>query len=108
MTFSDILEFLLQKINKNKVQQKFKLIGREKTTSISCCEFSTLYTKILYDVILKILTELIGFCFKGGDGEFIKVDGHGANWTKERRSREVDFPKSTVGIRRCKTTLLGT
>ena len=75
---------------------KWSRNGRGKTTSISCFEFSTLHAKIPYDAILNIFTELIVFYFKGGDGEFRFVDGHGAKKTKKRRSEEVDFAKSTL------------
>lgn len=51
-------------------------------SSISCFDFSTLYKKIPLDKLLKGFNELVDFCFKGGDRQFIFVDGHGDKWRK--------------------------
>ena len=49
------------------------------------------YPLIHYIYTLYILTELIGFYFKGGDEKFITVYVHGAKWAKERRSEVAVF-----------------
>ena len=60
--------------------------GRGKATSVSYFDFSTLYTKILHAKLLKVLNELIDFCFRGGDGEFISGHSHGDICAKNRSS----------------------
>ena len=50
------------------------LNGRNKATSISCFDFSTLYTNISCGKLVRDLNEHIGFCFKGRSGQFIVVN----------------------------------
>ena len=45
-----------------------------------------MYTNIPQDKLFMVGNELIGFCFKGGDGRFIYPTSHGAKWVKERGS----------------------
>ena len=49
----------------------------KKATSISCFDFSNLYTEIRHDKIFTVCNEMTGFCVKVKDGEFISADDHG-------------------------------
>ena len=82
--------------NQHVIDALDKLNARGKATSILCFGVSTLYAKIPYDKLLKAFNELIDFCFKGGDGEFIYVDGQRAIWTKHERSGFINFTKSNL------------
>lgn len=53
-----------------------------------------MYTNIPQDKLFMVGNELIGFCFKGGNGRFIYPTSHGAKWVKERGSSIAVFPKS--------------
>ena len=46
--------------------------------------------------LFKVLSKLIKFGFKGGDGEFKSVDGQGVNWFKNRASGFSVFNKSNL------------
>ena len=72
-----------------------KLNGGGKATSIILI-FSTLYTKIPYDKLLKALKKLIAFCFKGWDGGMASAGSQDAKWGKEKRSRVVAFTKNIL------------
>ena len=69
---------------------------RGKTTSISCFDISTLYTKIPHDKLLKVLNELIYFCFRQGNEECISADDHGAKSANGRRSEFLILAKSDL------------
>ena len=43
------------------------LSNRGKGTSISYFDFSTLYTTIPHDKLMKVLFEIVDFCFKGSE-----------------------------------------
>ena len=91
--------------NQHVIDALDKLNARGKATSILCFGVSTLYAKIPYDKLLKAFNELIDFCFKGGDGEFIYVDGQRAIWTKHERSGFINFTKSNLKKAAKKATL---
>ena len=79
--FSDIKSFWTILNNQLVIDTIDKLNGRGKASSISCFDFSTLYTKVLHNKSLMVLNELIHFYFRGEDGEFISLDSHGGKWT---------------------------
>ena len=94
--FSDVNSFWSILNNQPVTDALNKGDSRGKATSISCFDFSTLHTKIPFDKLLKVFNELIDFCFKGGNDEFISVYGHGAKWEKERRLGFVVFTKNNL------------
>ena len=47
-------------------------------TSFSSFIFSTLYTNISHNKLLKVLCELTDFCFKAKKGDYTTVDKYGA------------------------------
>ena len=69
---------------------------RKKANSVTCFDFSTLYTKIPHAKLLKVLNELIDFCFKGGDKEYISVDRYGAKWVSQEKRGCVMFTKTSL------------
>ena len=48
-----------------------------KANCISTFDFSTLYTKIPHEKLLKVMNELTDVCFQGGDREFLSVTKSG-------------------------------
>ena len=74
-----------------------KLNDRNKASSVSCFDFSTLYTKIPHSKLVKVLHELVDFCFKGGNAEFIAVNQYRAYWTNQKKSSDAfTFSKASL------------
>ena len=65
------------------------LNGRNKETSITGYDFSTIYPKILHGKLMRILNEHVDFCFKVSDGEFIVVEGFGAQWSSKQKAGSI-------------------
>ena len=63
--------------------------------SVASFDFSTLYTNIPHNKLLKVLNELVDFCFKGGGKEFIQVKQFGAVWTDDNNQANI-FSKSSL------------
>ena len=82
--------------NKPVINSINNLNKRSKASSISCFDFSTLYTNIPHDKLIKVMRELIEFCFKGGNKRIIKVDRYGASWVTEEKSSSVYFSKNRL------------
>ena len=51
-----------------------KLNKREK--AISICDFSTLYTELLFYKLLIVLNNLADFCFGRGENKYITISGN--------------------------------
>ena len=72
-------------INKNK-----------RAKSIATYDFSTLYTNIPHDKLIKRLSSLIDFVFQGGDKNYIRISQRGdAFWGKKLKGK-VGFTKSAL------------
>ena len=69
---------------------------RCKASSITCFDFLTLYTKIPHEQLLKVLNDMIDFCFKGGNHQFISVTKFGAKWVGQNRPGATIFTKSSL------------
>ena len=61
------------------------LNGGNKAISITCCDFSFLYTNIFHGKLMRIPNETIDFCFKSRDGEFIVLDRYRAQWRSRQK-----------------------
>ena len=46
---------------------------KKNAKSISTFDFSTLYTKLPHDKLIKSLKDIISFVFEGGDKPYIKI-----------------------------------
>ena len=71
--------------NTEPVLDIIKNINRKKgAKSIATYDFSTLYTKLPHDKLIKELHKLIDFVFEGGDRKYIKINKWGkASWGKK-------------------------
>ena len=72
------------------------LNNRGKARSISCFDFSTLYTTILCDKLIKVLFEIIYFCFKGDDKQFITVSKFDARWINNEKQLSIILSQSSL------------
>ena len=61
--FSGINTFWTILNNRPVIDNIKKLNKRNKANSITCFDFSTLYTNIPHNKLIKVLNELIDFCF---------------------------------------------
>ena len=73
-----------------------KINSRNKASSVTTYDFSTLYTKIPHDKLNDVLNKLIDFCFDGGECKFIAINKYGAKWVQNKSSCNVCFDKLTL------------
>ena len=72
-----------------------KINGKVAAKHISCFDFSTLYTNIPHDKLIKKLNELVDFAYKGGDRNNICFNGNGsAYWG--RKAKKKSFSNSSL------------
>ena len=64
---------------------------RTTTASISSFNFSTLYTNISHNTLLKVLCELTDFCFKANKEDFKTVDKYSVKWKTQDKGSSVTF-----------------
>ena len=82
--FSGVNSFWTVLNNEPVIREIDKLNKRSKAETITTFDFSTLYTKITHDKLLKVLNELTDFCFDGGLGNFIVVNKYSASWASSK------------------------
>ena len=76
------------------IEKLSKLNERKKALNVSTYDFSTLYTKLPHDELIKNLDEVVDFAFKGGkkkiDGnrKYLTVRGSYAYWTKKQHGKD--------------------
>ena len=85
--------------NPDPVLASIKRINRKKgAKSIATYDFSTLYTKLPHDKLVKELIKLIDFCFNGGNKEYIKINNWGkASWGKKTKDSK-GFTKNSLKV----------
>ena len=85
--------------NPDPVLTSIKRINRKKSAkSIATYDFSTLYTKLPHDKLVKELLKLIDFCFNGGNKKYIKINNWGkASWGKKTKD-SVGFTKNSLKV----------
>ena len=67
--------------------------------SISTFDFSTLYTKLPHDKLKYVLHHITDFCWKGCSGYKIRVNDHGAYWSKgmgKNKDKDFEFTQDQV------------
>ncbi len=70
---------------------------RKNAKSISTFDFSTLYTKIPHDKLIKELTEVIDFVFDAGNCKYIAISKHEkAYWSKTKPKSSVSFTQNSL------------
>ena len=81
--FSGVKSFWVVQNNQPVIDAIHKINNRNKTSSISTFDFSTLYTKIPHDKLINVLNILTDFCFNAGDKKYLKITSYGATWVDE-------------------------
>ena len=90
-------EYFLDSLNNKEVINRIKnLKKRDKGESIMTYGLSTLYTKIPHSKLLRVLNELIDFCFDGGLHKYISVNKFVARWISVSDSYFVVFDKFSL------------
>ena len=69
---------------------------RGKANCISTFDFSTLYTKIPHDKLLKVLNNIIDVCFDGGNCDLLSVTKSGARWVRKKSQHGITFTKDLL------------
>jgi len=70
---------------------------RQNAKSISTFDFSTLYTKLPHDKLLKELSEVIDFVFECGKCNYIVISQHGtAYWSTKKPKSLIAFSKHSL------------
>ena len=85
--------------NPNPLLDSIRRINRKKRAkSIATYDFSTLYTKLPHDKLIKELLKLIDFCFDGGKKKFIKINSWGnARWGKKTKD-SIGFTRNSLKV----------
>ncbi len=90
--------------NSSPILEKLTRINERKNArDISTYDFSTLYTKLQHDDLIKNLNEIIDFAFKGGnekkDGnrKYLTVSGCTAYWSKKKKGKN-SFTKGDIKL----------
>ena len=94
--FSGVNTFWVVQNNKPVTQSIKKLNTRNQAFSISTFDFSTLYTKIPHNKLIKVLHSLIDFCFDGGENKYIGINKYGAKWIKDAERYKSYFDKQGI------------
>ena len=84
--------------NCDPVLESINRINKKKNAkSISTFDFSTLYTKIPHDKLIKELSEVIDFVFNCGSCKFIAISQkEHAYWSKTKPKSSVSFTKNSL------------
>ena len=85
--------------NTEPVLNSIKRINRKKgAKSISTYDFTTLYTNLPYDKLIKALHKLIDFTFNGGNSNYIRINKwYKASWGKKTKS-SLGFTKTSLKV----------
>ena len=94
--FTGVNAFWVVQSNQKVTECMKKINSRGKAKSISTFDFSTLYTKIPHDKLLRVLNSLVDFCFTGGSRKFISVTKSGARWVGDASHCQLVFTKEKV------------
>ena len=65
---------------------------------IFCAVLFTLHANIPCHKLKSVMTELVNFCFNGGNKEFIGITRYGAIWTKSREKQKLPFNKTPLQL----------
>ena len=85
--------------NPDPVLASIKRINRKKgAKSIATYDFSTLYTKLPHDKLVKELLKLIDFCFNGGNKKYIKINDWGKAYWGKKTKDSVGFTKNSLKV----------
>ena len=84
--------------NCDPVLESINRINKKKNAkSISTFDFSTLYTKIPHDKLIKELSEVIDFVFDGGSCKYIAISlKEKAYWSKTKPKSSVSFTQNSL------------
>ena len=95
--FSGVNSFWTVLNNEPVIKQMKKLNERKMAETITTFDFSTLYTKIPHNKLLKVLNVITDFCFDGGIGKYICVNKFSASWVtaKPTSDKYLVFDKRT-------------
>ena len=86
--------------NCNPILQTLNRINRKKNAkSISTFDFSTLYTKLPHDKLIKELSEVIDFVFNSGNSKYVAISSFGkAYWSKNKPKTSIAFTKNSLKL----------
>ena len=93
--YSSIHKFWVVK-NCKPVLEKLEVINtRKRAKCISAYDFSTLYTALPHDDLIRVLNEIVDFVFEGGNKQYIGFSSTKAFWLKKRKGKNY-FSKSSL------------
>ena len=85
--------------NPDPVLESIKRINRKKgAKSLATYDFSTLYTKLPHDKLVKELLKLIDFCFNGGKKTYIKINKWGRAFWGKKTKDSIGFTKNQLKV----------
>jgi len=86
--------------NSNPVLKSLSHINKKKNAkSISTFDFSTLYTSLPHDKLIKELCEIIDFVYNAGSSRYIVISKYGrAYWSKSNPKTLVSFTRNSLKV----------
>jgi hypothetical protein len=96
-TFNPCIKHLwIVQSNDTLLQEINNINKRKSARTISTYDFSSLYTNIPHDSLLRVLEGIVDFSFKGGTSKYISVTKSGANWVKAINNVKRYYTNETV------------
>ena len=75
--------------NSKPLIEKLDVINtKKKAKEISTFDFSTLYTNLPHDDLLRVLNHIIDFAFDGGNRNYIGFNDYSTFWTKRKKGKK--------------------
>ena len=96
--YSSVKTFWPIQSNQAVLQAIDKINSRNKAVSITTFDFSTLYTNISHHKLKSVMSELINFCFNGGDKEYIGIYRGNGVWTNDQGKYNITFNKKNLKL----------
>ena len=96
--YSGVKTFWVIQNNKPVIDSINRINAKRKAKSISTFDFSTLYTKIPHNKLIKVMNEMVDFCFQGDSHKVLAVSKSGCRWVYSSPKGSTIFSKKTTKL----------
>ena len=96
--YSGVKTFWVIQNNKPVMDSINRINAKRKAKSISTFDFSTLYTKIPHNKLIKVMNEMVDFCFQGDSHKVLAVSKSGCRWVYSSPKGSTIFSKKTTKL----------
>ena len=96
--YSGVKTFWVIQNNKPVIDSINRINAKRKAKSISTFDFSTLYTKIPHNKLIKVMNEMVDFSFQGDSHKVLAVSKSGCRWVYSSPKGSTIFSKKTTKL----------